>query len=105
MFWEQWCGYCVKTKPDFAQFSHMIAGSPIRAFAIEGSKNKALMSRINPAIWGYQVRGYPTIVGYFNGKFYSEYAPSTGGSGAPFRSADDLVEYARGLGTATVESK
>lgn len=101
-FWEPWCGYCTKVKPEFSNFSHMLSGKPIRAFAIEAGKNKSLMARINPTTWGYQIKGYPSIISYNKGKFFSEYAPSDGDT-SKFRTAPDLLEYANGIGLVDVD--
>ena len=101
-FYADWCGHCKVAKPEFAAFSNKIKGTNTRAFAVNADKNRDLLNKIKPAAWGYEVRGFPTIVGYANGKFFSEYgfdpAPQ-----ATFRKADDFVQYSNGLGTATVE--
>jgi len=100
-FYGNWCGHCVKTKPNFAEFSNAVKGLPIRAFVVDSDKNKDLLARINPQTWGYEVRGFPTIVGYAKGKFYSEYGMDPEKKDA-FRKAGDFLEYAQGLGSAKV---
>jgi len=101
MFKNEWCGHCKHTKPAFASFSNLIKGHPIRAFIVDGDSNKALLARIKPDVWGYRVLGFPTIVGYSKGKFYSEYGFDPSNKSA-FRTADDFFEYSKGLGTAEV---
>lgn len=101
MFKGEWCGHCKHTKPEFAAFSNLIKGQPIRAFSVDSDQSKALISRIKPEVWGYAVRGYPTIVGYSNGKFYSEYGFDPANKQA-FRTADDFLQYSKGLGSAEI---
>lgn len=101
-FWGEFCGHCRTTKPEFSKFSNSLPSSSLRSFAVDGVAQKELMARINPQLWGYNVRGYPTIVGYFKGKFFSEYAPDPTNQGA-FRKSADFIEYSKGLGTATVD--
>lgn len=99
-YYADFCGHCQHTKPEFIKFANMLGNSPARAFVVDGMKNKELISRITPGVWKYEVRGYPTIIGYNKGAFYSEYGmdnPET------FRKADDFVAYARGIGSAEVQ--
>ena len=58
------------------------------------------MMRIKPEVWGYSVRGVPMVVGYAGGKFFSEYADD---DRAKFRTAESLLQYASGIGSAQVE--
>jgi thiol-disulfide isomerase/thioredoxin len=101
MFKGEWCGHCKRTKPEFAAFSNLIKGQPIRAFSVDSDQSKALIARIKPEVWGYAVRGYPTIVGYSNGKFYSEYGFDPANKQA-FRTANDFLQYSKGLGSAEI---
>lgn len=100
-FMADFCGHCKNMKPAYAQFSKMVPPN-VRVFKVDGVKSKDLMSRITLDGWGYTVRGFPSIVSYNQGKFYSVYAPDKNGK-HPFRSAEDLLEYAQGIGSATVE--
>ena len=102
MFYADWCGHCKHMKPNFANFSNMVKGTNMRAFAVNADKNKDLLDRINLDSFGYNVRGFPTVAGYSNGKFYSMYAPDKQ-SKNPFRSAEDILDYSKGLGTATID--
>jgi thiol-disulfide isomerase/thioredoxin len=95
-----WCGHCVRMKPEYANFSNMIKGSDRQAFFVNADKNKELLARINPRVWGYSINGFPTVVSYHKGKFYSEYGPS---DMASFRTAKDLKEFSDGIGRAQVE--
>jgi thiol-disulfide isomerase/thioredoxin len=102
MFYADWCGHCKHMKPNFANFSNMVKGTNMRAFAVNADKNKDLLDRIKLDSFGYSVRGFPTVAGYSNGKFYSMYAPDKQ-SKNPFRSAEDILDYSKGLGTATID--
>jgi len=103
-FFSNSCGHCVNTKPEFIKFSNMIGGTPVRAFSVDGAKERELLMRLNPKVWGYAVRGFPTIVGYSKGKFYSEYGYDTTNPSA-FRKAEDFLEYSKGLGSAQVHAE
>jgi protein-tyrosine phosphatase len=104
-FNASWCGHCTTTKPEIIKFSESLGNNPkLRIFSVDGTKNQKLMARIDPSEWNYQVKGYPTIVGYHNGTFYSEYAPDPENMKS-FRKAEDLADYANGLGTANVEDE
>lgn len=103
-FHASWCGHCQHTKPEYVKFASMLNGTPARAFAVDGEKNKDLLARINenPSKWGYMVKGFPMIVGYAGGKFFSEYGYDETNPKA-FRTAEDLLAYAKGLGQAPVQ--
>ncbi len=96
------CSHCQRTKPAFANFAKHLPRTNIRAFYIEGPDNKELLMRINPTTWGYLIRGFPTIVSYNNGRFFSEYDVDQANPQA-FRTTEDLLEYAKGIGAVQVE--
>lgn len=101
-FYGDWCGHCKNTKPAYAKFSNLIKNTNSRALIVNSDKNKPLFKKINPKVWGYEINGFPTIVGYSKGKFYSEYGFDSDNRDK-FRSAEDFVDFANGLGTASVE--
>lgn len=96
-----WCGHCTHFKPEFVKFAAMTNGTNIRALYCNEKNQKNLISRIrkNKEKWGFDIPGYPAIIGYHNGEFYSEYGPDDMGK---FRKADDVLEYAKGLGKANI---
>jgi len=102
LFFAPWCGHCRHMKPAYARFANMLRGSNTRAFAVNGDKAKELIKRINIKNFGYEVNGFPNIVGYFNGSYYSNYSPDPNNRQA-YRSAEDLLEYSKGLGTAPIQ--
>ena len=96
-----WCGHCKTFKPEFVKFSELITGTNIRALYINEKNQKGLITKMrkNKESWGFDIPGFPAIIGFHNGEFYSEYGydnPST------FRKADDVLEYAKGLGKAPI---
>jgi thiol-disulfide isomerase/thioredoxin len=101
LFYAPWCGHCKDMKPIYIQMADKLKGFNVRAFAVNGDKSKDLLRRINPEVWGYLVRGFPTIVGYHKGKFYSEYGMDPNNRQV-FRTLDDLVEYGKSLGTGEI---
>ena len=100
-FYADFCGHCKSTKPEYVKFANMLGNSPARAFVIDGTKNRELMARINPVTWGYVVKGYPTIIGYSQGKFYSEYGHDETNPSV-FRTAPDFLDFIKGLGSANI---
>jgi thiol-disulfide isomerase/thioredoxin len=101
MFYAPWCGHCKHLKPVYSKLGERFKGTNIRCFAVNGDKNKELLSRINPEVWGYAVNGFPTIVSYNNGKFYSEYGMDPNNREA-FRTEDDIFEFGKTIGEAEV---
>lgn len=101
LFYAPWCGHCRDIKPIYIQMAEKFKRSNVKAFAVNGDKNKDLLRRIDPDVWGYQVRGFPTIIGYSNGKYYSEYGMDPNNREV-FRTLNDLVEYGATLGQAEV---
>lgn len=65
LFYATWCGHCQTLKPAFQDF----AGKAKGRYFIGGvdSEEKDLMSRV--PLFSYPIKGYPTIVGFKNGKF------------------------------------
>src|SRR3990167_8195162 len=64
-FKMDWCGYCRNTKPEFQKFVEMGG----KGFVVDAASNKNLMVKINENAkqWGFNVNGYPTIVGFNDG--------------------------------------
>ena len=58
LFYANWCGHCVKFKPDWNKFKGMIADLPdVSTHEFEDSDIKDGMA----TIMGKDIRGYPTI--------------------------------------------
>lgn len=101
-FFSHGCGHCQHMKSEYEKFAMLLAGSPsIRALAVDTAKHRDLMMRIKPEVFGFAIMGVPMVVGYNKGKFYSEYADD---DRAKFRSAESLLQYAAGIGSAPIET-
>ncbi len=90
-FFSPGCGWCRKLEPDFIKFAEMASrGGDIIAASLDSSvynQNTSLpMDK-----WPYQVSGYPTIIGYFNGMPYSKYTGD--------RSSSDVFSYSKAIGS------
>lgn len=89
-----------KVKDIYDKFSSMVTPH-ITALSIDIDRNKILLSKVNPLIWGYSIEYLPIVVGYYNGRFYSEYMNMRNGVNCT-KSPEDFVIYAEGVGVESV---
>jgi dual specificity protein phosphatase 1B len=100
LFFSHGCGHCRKMMPEYEKLASALTQNPTtRALAVDTGKHRDLMTRLNPAAFGYAIRGVPAVVGYNKGKFYSEYADD---DPSAFRTAQSLLQYAMGIGTSPI---
>jgi thioredoxin-like negative regulator of GroEL len=91
------CGHCVHFKPEYFKASEN-AGSVIFA-AIDTDSNPDFMrSLMQSAGAQYKPRGVPTVVSFNNGKYWSTY----GANNNKYRTAEDVLEYVAGIGSADI---
>jgi protein disulfide-isomerase len=87
LFYAEWCGHCANFKPNYMELSNKYNKANYYAFNMsspdENTRNK--MKR-----WKFQVSGFPTIVGFYNGQPYSVYNGD--------RSVRDIMEYVDNIG-------
>ncbi len=95
LYFANWCGHCNRLKPAYQQLADNASGFTVAA--VDADNNDGLTEIINSK-GEYLVQGYPTIVSYEGGKYYSTY----GANNDKFRSLEDLMEYAKGIGSADV---
>jgi len=98
LYFANWCGHCKDLKPDYQKFADRAKGFTVAA--VDADDNDGLIEKLQGEDTEYDVRGFPTIVSYNNGKYFSTYGPSN--DGKKFRSLEDLEEYASGIGTAKI---
>jgi thiol-disulfide isomerase/thioredoxin len=94
IFYRDSCPACSQFKPTFIQ-AVGVPNQNVQYIAVntEEESNQKLLKDID-ARGPFMITGVPTVVGYFNGKFYSKF----GGD----RTVQELVKYGQGLGTAPV---
>jgi thiol-disulfide isomerase/thioredoxin len=98
LYFAKWCGHCKNLKPAYQQLADNASGFTVAA--VDADDNDGLIEMIQSKGTEYEVRGFPTIVSYNNGKYYSNYGPSKGEEGSrKFRTFEDMMEYANGIGT------
>jgi thiol-disulfide isomerase/thioredoxin len=95
LYFANWCGHCNRLKPAYQQLADSASGFTVAA--VDADDNDGLTEMINSK-GEYLVQGYPTIVSYNNGEYYSTY----GANNDKFRTFEDLMEYAKGINSADV---
>ena len=102
LYFANWCGHCQHLKPDYQKLADSANGFTVAA--VDADNNEGLIEKIQSMGDNaeYQVQGFPTIVSYDNGKYFSTYGPSQGEGGKKFRTFEDLMEYANGVGSAEI---
>jgi thiol-disulfide isomerase/thioredoxin len=114
LFYSPQCGHCVRFKPEYEALAERVfkgeMGDDVTIAKVDSSVNRDLMNRIHDPKFAaereFNVMGVPTVVGYYNGKYYSTYAPGeTEEERKNFRTVKDLMDYISGLGTAPIVYK
>ncbi len=103
LYFANWCGHCNHLKPAYQKLADNAKGFSV--VAVDADDNDGLIEKIQSMgdDSEYDVRGFPTIVSYYNGKYFSTYGPSKDEEGAKkFRTFEDLMEYANGIGTSEI---
>jgi len=82
MFYAPWCGHCKKAKPEYVEAAAALAeNKKIKMAAIDCTVHGSICSE-------HDVKGYPTIKYFANGKYVAEYDAT--------RTKDGFVEYLTG---------
>lgn len=97
LFFSPRCPHCTKFKPSYSEASGKLNGVK---FALIDTSETPILDIINSNTGKreYLVDGVPTLVSYLNGKYYSTYGPAQDNTGPAFRSVDDVIIYAKGIG-------
>ncbi len=95
-FYRDGCPHCEHMKPDYSQAVQNASkiGATLGYVNTAESQHQPLMEFIGQSQSPYDVDGVPTIVSYYNGRFFSKF----GGQ----RTAENLLKWANGIGTADV---
>jgi thiol-disulfide isomerase/thioredoxin len=103
LYFADWCGHCKHLKPDYQKLADNKDGFTVAA--VDADNNEGLIEMIQSKGDNaeYQVQGFPTVVSYYDGKYFSTYGPSD--DNKKFRSFEDLMEYANGIGSAQISYK
>jgi len=102
------CMWCEKYKPDYLaaeekNMSDKIDSSLVFA-ELDTSKNPDFIGRV-AEMQGrlpFKVEGVPTILGYYDGKFFSMYEDSREPTKV-YRSIQDTLDYGKGIGREDTE--
>lgn len=105
LFYSPACGHCVRFKPAYSEVAELLKNKDVSVCSVNTSENQDLSRRINDPQMAskrpYLVQGVPKVVSYYNGKYFSTYAPGSHGK-YPYRSVEDVLEYSDGIGTADI---
>lgn len=72
LFFADWCGHCKNLKPEYIKFAEK-AGF-INVYAVDSDSNKNLLTRMSKQRDDpVNIRGYPTVWIYQDGKPWKEY--------------------------------
>jgi len=89
------CPYCVQAKPEFEAAASTDTNAIYRVINTADPRNQSFMDTCyNAPNVPFKIQGVPHIIGYHNGKFYSNF----GGD----RTAQNFRKYAAGLGKAPI---
>lgn len=73
-FYTTWCGYCTKSIPAYEKLAFILKDDPNFVIAqIDCDKYKDTIDTMNKFNYGFQIKGYPTIIIYKYGKMYKKY--------------------------------
>ena len=103
LYFANWCGHCQRLKPAYQELVKTANGVVIAS--VNADDNDGLLDRMKSMgqKLEYEVNGFPTIISYNNGKYFSTYSYEDTEEGrAKFRTLEDLKEYADGIGSATI---
>jgi thiol-disulfide isomerase/thioredoxin len=103
IFFNPGCGHCQMFKPAYEAAAQKLNNNSkdMTIATVNTGENRDLMQRINARQKDFIVQGVPTVVGYYNGQYYSTYQPGNNGK-HPYRSLEDVIEFVDGLGTAEI---
>lgn len=89
LFYANWCPHCKVLKPTMAKLASTLKDK-VNIVAMDmADADEILISRVKK--FRYPINGYPTIIGFYNGKPYSIYQGD--------RSYGDLMAYIENIGT------
>ncbi len=71
LFFADWCGHCRDLKPEYIKFADV--AQFMRVHAIDTEAESSLMERLHDDKSPVQIKGFPTIWIYHDGKPYKEY--------------------------------
>jgi thiol-disulfide isomerase/thioredoxin len=95
LFFSPQCGHCVRFHPNYVAAAKKYKNASFAT--INCMLERGIMDRFrsaNPKTLEYTVEGYPTVVSYLNGRYFSTYGQGNG----EFRSIPDVIQYASGIG-------
>jgi thiol-disulfide isomerase/thioredoxin len=106
IFYAPWCGHCNQFKPVYEEVAKMTKegklGDDVTIATVNGDDNKELLQIIRES-GEYKVSGFPTVVSYYDGKYYSTYGPdSNPEKRKQYRTAEDLIDYISGIGSSEI---
>ena len=99
LFYSMGCGHCKTYHPKYAEAA-AIGSQGVLFTECNTSEGKysGFLQNIRGPLSPFSFQGVPTVVSYSGQKYYSTYAPSD----SNFRTPEDTVQYANGIGSADI---
>ena len=106
MLYRDTCPHCVHFKPNYASAAANPGDVKYVRMDTSAGENQALLNAFydDKSDAPFVLQGVPTVVGYFNGAYYSMYGPGDR-SEPEYRSVEGVQHYGAGLGSAPVSVK
>jgi len=108
IFKAKWCGHCIHMKDAYEEVAKMAnegkLGDDVTIATVDADDSKDVLNYIRQLENSeYKVNGFPTVISYYNGKYYSTYGPdSDPEKRKKYRSVEDLIDYINGIGSANI---
>ena len=92
------CPHCVHFKPNYIAAAKAAPSSIKFAQLNTDNSPNFLQNLMQSNTAKFMIRGVPTVVSFIDGQYYSTYGPNN----SKYRTMEDVLEYADGIGSAEI---
>lgn len=97
LFHRPTCPHCVHFKPEYEKAARSSGDVKFTEFNTDNNPN-FLQKLYGSQTARFKIDGVPTVVSFFDGQYFSTYGPTN----KNFRTKEDVLEYASGIGEAEI---